>query len=423
MRNLTLKFILILFLSTNLLILTTNADSLPVPSLEAQGVVLMDGITGDVLFFKNPDVQFEPASTTKIMTALVTLEKTNLDDKVTIGINPPLVDGSMIGIATGEVYTVRELLLGLLLESGNDTAEALAEYISGSNAAFGVLMTEKAKSIGAKNTIFKNPSGLHEDGHVTTAYDLALIMKEAYSNADFNEIARTQYYLFENNPNYDGSEKWINNKNHCLNQQTPYYYKYTYSGKVGYTPEANHTYAASAVKGDQVLISSFLNASNKDAQFSSVGPLFEYGFDNFETIKLISKGDKVSEYIMNDETTIPLLSNKDFYYNKSKSDLSPEITFSYANKDLSKEEITIGQSLFTGNILLNGEVYGDLEFISATSRDYTLTVAVNNSINNIKHSKLPLILFSFTILLIILMFLISLKKYKKAKVYRRRRRY
>lgn len=420
MRNLILKFILILFISTNLLILTTSADSLPVPPLEAQGVVLMDGITGDVLFFKNPDIQFEPASTTKIMTALVTLEKTNLDDKVTIGINPPLVDGSMIGIATGEVYTVRELLLGLLLESGNDTAEALAEHISGSNAAFGVLMTEKAKSIGAKNTIFKNPSGLHEDGHVTTAYDLALIMKEAYSNSNFNEIARTPYYFFENNPNYDGSEKWINNKNHCLNQQTPYYYKYTYSGKVGYTPEANHTYVASAVKDDQVLISSFLNASNKDAQFSSVGPLFEYGFDNFETIKLISKGDKVSEYIMNDETTIPLLSNKDFYYSKSKSDLSPEITFSYTDKDLSKEEITIGQSLFTGNILLNGEVYDDLEFISATSRDYTLTVAVNNSINNIKHSKLPLILFSFIILLIIL---ISLKKYKRAKVYRRRRRH
>lgn len=413
MKNLIWKFLLVLFLFTNFFATPASADT--IPSLEAKGVVLMDGITGYILFSKSPDVQFEPASTTKILTALITLEKTSLDDKVTIGVNPPLVDGSRIGIAEGEIYTVRELLLGLLLESGNDTAEALAEHISGSNASFGLLMTEKAKEIGAKNTTFKNPSGLHEDGHLTTAYDLALIMKEAYSNPDFNEIAKTPFYYYENHPNHDGTEKWVTNKNHCLNQETPYYYEYTYSGKVGYTPEANHTYAATAVKDSQVLISSFLNAENKDAQFLSVGPLFDYGFDNFETIKVLSKGDKVSEYNINDETIIPLLSSKDFYYSKSKADNTPTLTFTYKDRDLSKETIYNGQALFTGNILLNGEPYGDLEFISSVDREYTFKVVINESIEKLKQNTLSIIVLSLISLLLLFLLFTNLKRRRHSR--------
>ena len=411
MKNLIAKILLILFICTNLIITTATATT--VPPLDAKGVVLMDGITGDVLFSKNPDVQFEPASTTKLMTALVTLDNANLDDKVTIGANPPLVDGSAIGISTGQTYTIKELLLGLLLESGNDTAEALAEHIAGSNAAFAVLMTQKAKDLGANNTTFKNPSGLHEDGHITTAYDLALIMKAAYASPEFNEIDRTPYYIFKSNPNYDGSEKWANNKNHCLNAETPYYYKYAYSGKVGYTPEANHTYAAAAVKDGQVLISSFLNAENKDAQFLSVGQLFDYGFDSFETVKLVSKGDKIAEYNINDETIIPLLSNKDFYYSKAKSDIVPEVTFSYEPKDLSKETLTKGQSLFTGNILLNGKIYGDLEFISAEDREYTFKIAVATSIDNLKQNKMSMIGLASILVIILALMIILFVKFKR----------
>lgn len=418
MKKLVGKIFLILFICTNLIVTTTTATT--VPSLAAKGVVLMDGVTGKVLFSQNPDVQFEPASTTKIMTALVTLDKTNLDDKVTIGTNPPLVDGSAIGIAEGQVYTIRELLLGLLLESGNDTAEALAEHIAGSNAAFGILMTEKAKELGANNTTFKNPSGLHEEGHITTAYDLALIMRAAYFNEDFNEIAKTPYYVCTNNPNYDGSEKWINNRNHCINPDTPYFYEYAYSGKVGYTPEANHTYASSAVKDGQVLISSFLNAEDKDAQFSSVGPLFEYGFENFETVKLLSKGDKISEYVINDQTIIPLLSDKELYYSKAKSDPDPEVTFEYKANDLSKETLTKGQSLFSGNILVNNEVYDTLEFISGEDREYTFKVVVQQSVESLKKNKIALIGFSVLFLIIISLIVIF---FIKAKRNRRLRKY
>ena len=188
MKNFFIKIFALLIMCTIFLTNTKVANATDFPYLEAQGVVLMDGNSGEVIFSKNPHTQFEPASTTKVATALVVLDNTELSDKVTIGANPPLVDGSAIGIREGEVYTIEELLLGLLLESGNDCAEALAEYVAGSNAEFAKLMTEKAISLGATDTTFKNPSGLSEDGHLTTAYDLALIMMAAANNPEFVKI-------------------------------------------------------------------------------------------------------------------------------------------------------------------------------------------------------------------------------------------
>ncbi len=108
----------------------------------------MDAKTGQVLYEKNSDVQYMPASTTKVMTAIIALEKCNLTDQVTIGENPPKADGSSIGIEQGEVYTIEELLYGLLLESGNDCAEAIAEHVAGSIEEFAKLMNEKAKELG-----------------------------------------------------------------------------------------------------------------------------------------------------------------------------------------------------------------------------------------------------------------------------------
>ncbi|MDZ5034345.1 D-alanyl-D-alanine carboxypeptidase, partial [Clostridium perfringens] len=208
--------------------------------------------------------QYEPASTTKVMTALIVLENTKLTDKVTIGEKPTLVDGSKIGIAKGEVYTVEELLLGLLLESGNDCAEALAEHVAGSNEAFAKLMNDKAKELGALDTNFKNPSGLHEEGHLTTAYDLALIMRAASQNEDYVRISRTDSHKYVNHPFSDGSEKWATNRNQLFNEYSPYFYQYAYTGKNGYTPESNHTYTASALKDGQLLVTALLNATDKD---------------------------------------------------------------------------------------------------------------------------------------------------------------
>ena len=148
MRKFLIKMLVLVFIFANIFTTLSIVEYSAFPQLYSEAIFLMDGITGDVLYEQNADILYEPASTTKVMTAILAIEICNLDEPITIGKNPPLVDGSRIGIAEGEVYTMKELLLGLLLESGNDCAEAIAEHISGSNSAFGKLMTEKAHEIG-----------------------------------------------------------------------------------------------------------------------------------------------------------------------------------------------------------------------------------------------------------------------------------
>ena len=389
----------------------------------------MDAKTGQVLYEKNSDVQYMPASTTKIMTAIIALEKCKLTDKVTIGENPPKADGSSMGIEQNEVYTIEELLYGLLLESGNDCAEALAEHISGSIDEFANLMNEKAKELGATNTSFKNPSGLTEDGHLTTAHDLALIMRYASQNSDFVRISQTPSYFYENHPYSDGSEKWATNHNPLLKENTTYTYQYAYVGKTGYTVAANHSYAAVAVKDDQEIVGAFLNATDKDGLYIGVGQLFDWGFENFKTEKVISKGDKLDDYSIDDSTSIPLLSTEDFYYTFNLSEgeniTNPNISVEYDNKDLTTTSIKEGDILFDASLLINGNKVSDIKLASGTDREYTTEVMVKNTITKITSSKY-FILGVITIIVIIILFIILIsiiRNKRRRKKFLARRSY
>lgn len=415
---------------SNTLVMATS----DLPPVYSEGAILMDGITGEILYSKNEHVQYEPASTTKVMTALVVLENANLSDKVTIGEKPPLVDGSAIGIEAGEVYTVEELLTALLLESANDCAEALAEHIGGSNEGFAVLMNKKAVELGAFDTTFKNPSGLHEEGHLTTAYDLALIMKAAIQNEEYVRISQIDSHLYVNHPYSDGSEKWAINRNQLFNEYTNYLYEYAYTGKNGYTPEANHTYTASAVKGDQVLVAAFLNATDKDNFYLNIGPLFDYGFENFETVKIINEGDVLGSVEITEGEYIDLISSKDIYYTKTRNEASVasnkasvarnEKTVSYdVNYNFSSEsfsninEINIGDSITTGSVNVNGKTIASVELVSGTYYKKTLSPSVI-----FKNLNLIKIAISILIVFIIIILLLNLKLYFKRKRLRKRRR-
>lgn len=397
-----------------------NVKADEVPNVYSEGAILMDGTTGKIIYSKNENVQYEPASTTKVMTALIVLENVSLDEKVTIGEKPPLVDGSAIGIREGEVYTVEELMLGLLLESGNDCAEALAEYVAGSNEEFAVLMNNKAKELGALNTTFKNPSGLHEDGHLTTAYDLALIMREAANNEDFIRLARTESYKYINQPFSDGSEKWAVNRNQLLNEYSPYFYINTYCGKNGYTPEANHSYTAAAKKDDSLLIGAFLDATDKDNFYSNIGPLFEYGFNNFETVKLISENEVLDNININEETTIPLLASKDFYYTKAKTEDIPSYSIDYKETDLSEKSISKGDILFKAKININGVTEGTIDLISGSDIIYTPKFDIKNKFSEFIDN--PSNIFFLVLFILFILFIIrQLKLYIVRKKLKRRR--
>lgn len=422
MKKLITKFLPLLFVCTILITNITSINTHAVPLLEAQGVVLMDGKSGEILYSQNADVQYEPASITKVMTAIVVLENTKLDDKVTIGTNPPLVDGSAIGIREGEVYTIEELLIAMLLESANDCAEALAEFVSGSNADFGKVMTERAKELGCTNTLFKNPSGLHEEGHLTTANDMAKIMRFALNFEDFNRIARIVSYQYINHPYSDGTEKWATNRNNCYVDWSQWYYENIYCGKTGWTPEANHTYVAAAVRDEEVLVASFLNAYNKDAQYSSVGQLFDWGFENFDSVKLFNKGDVVGEYQISENTSVPLLINKDIYYTLSAGQEQNITTaFNYADKYYSESSIKKGDTLFDATLIVNGEKYTTLELLSGIDREYTTKIKIENTFNKFASNKIVIAIIVILIILLAIYLYIRKRKINKRRDFMKKR--
>jgi D-alanyl-D-alanine carboxypeptidase len=248
MKKLTALIIFLIMILSPLAVNVKASSS--VPSVSADSAVLMDAETGEILYSKNMNAAYPPASTTKIMTALLTIEKCKLDDVVTVGKEPPLADGSKIYIFEGEQLKVKDLLYGLLLPSANDCAEALAEHISGSMDKFAVLMNKRAAELGCKNTNFVNPSGLYDENHKTSAYDLALILRELSKHEEFKEVATTLAYKI-GVTNKSPVERPLWNENKLIQKYSGYYYPYCIGGKTGYTVQSAHSYVSVAEKDGQ----------------------------------------------------------------------------------------------------------------------------------------------------------------------------
>ncbi|MFQ9978046.1 D-alanyl-D-alanine carboxypeptidase [Clostridium cadaveris] len=364
MRQLSI-FILTLFMLLNINI-PCSAKAAP-PEVLGEGVVLMDAKTHEILYEKNMDKPLPPASTTKIMTALIVLENGNLSDKVTIGKNPPNTDGTALGLIEGETMTVEDLLNTLLIGSCNDAAVALAEYVSGSVENFTVLMNKRAKELGATNTNFKNPSGLYEDDHYISAKDMSLIMAEAIKYPEFLSITQKPHYVIKNTDKVS-SERWVNNRIRPLLKDSSIYYEPIISGKTGYTIQAKHSFVSAAKKDDMTLIVSILHTDNKDRYFDDSKSLFEYGFNNFELVKLFSKGDKIKDF-SDEKNSIPLLASEDFYYVTSKDDKVIKPSINIDESKLSTMSFKRGDEITTANISLNGENIGNLAVISGGDRE------------------------------------------------------
>lgn len=269
------------------------------PVIEAKAAVLIDASTGEVLFDKNMNQKMYPASTTKIMTALLVLENLKLSQIVTIDKETALTGGSQINLVEGEKITVEQLLYALLLKSANDSAVALAKAVSGSVPQFAELMNERAKELGAKNTHFVTPNGLPNDNHYTSAYDLAMIAKGAMQNQEFRKLVTTLKYTIPQTNKSAARE--LKNPNKLLYSKAkisvngvmrPFKYKGATGIKNGYTDEAGRCLVASAKRGDRELISVVLNTS-ADGKFADSIALLDYGFDNYKSELAIKKGESV----------------------------------------------------------------------------------------------------------------------------------
>lgn len=253
------------------------------PRLSARAAVLIDAETATVLTERNGHRRIAPASTTKIMTAIVALERGRLDDVATVSKRAARINGSSMGLRAGQQFRLGDLLVGLMLRSGNDAAVAIAEHVGGTVEGFVEEMNRKAIEVGATATHFVNPHGLDHPNHYTTAYDLAVITRYAMRNPEFARlVAMREASVVE----LDRPREWkLRNTNRLL-----FSYADADGVKTGTTGRAGNCLVASATRGDQRLIAVVMNAGDRwrDAQ-----ALLDWGFDRFVRLDLGRAGDGV----------------------------------------------------------------------------------------------------------------------------------
>lgn len=262
---------------------TTAVSDIKEPEIEAQGACLMDAATGQVLFGKNQDKQFFPASITKVMTSLLVLENCSLTDVVTFSKTATTnleAGASGLDVSEGDQLTVEQALYGFLLKSANEIGNGFAEHIAGSNSAFAEKMNAKAAALGCKNTHFANPHGLNNTEHLTTAYDMCLIMSEALKNPVFRRIDSTTSYEFPAIKN--AAAHTINMGHKMLYKTDSRYYEGIIGGKTGYTSKAGNTLVTGAERNGVRLVAVVLKSQG--THYKDTKALLDYGFQNYEAL-------------------------------------------------------------------------------------------------------------------------------------------
>ncbi|MCK5707827.1 MAG: D-alanyl-D-alanine carboxypeptidase [Candidatus Aureabacteria bacterium] len=341
------------------------------PSVNAKAAIIIDADTGCVIYEKNADKKFYPASITKILTGYLGIvqggdrkKKITVSRKAAWGITP---GSSSISLKPGEIVALKDVLYGLMLRSANECGNVIAEHISGSNSGFALLMNKTAKEWGLKNTNFVNPHGLHKDKHKSTARDMAIIAKHAMENEVFRKIIKTRYYAFPDTNKHKGVERGkMTNKNKMLHPHNDAYYKYCIGIKAGYTKRSLHTFVAAAEKNGHMVIVSLMKVSDKKRMYSDLKNLMEYGLEQFEERTLINKGDMVE--------------SKKFKYTSGVVELVAKDTL---KKDLPKQCKDIEKRELFQKIKFpvhEGDVLGEISFFIKDSKIGSIPVIASNTV-------------------------------------------
>ena len=261
-------------------VINASSEIVTAPTINSRAAIVYDRSSGCILFGKNENEKCKMASTTKIMTAIIVIEKSNLEDVVTISSKAAGTGGSRLGLHTDDKISVLNLLYGLLLCSGNDAAVALAEYVGGNVTGFADLMNSKASDLGLTSTHFVTPHGLDNDDHYTTAYELALITNYALKNETFRNLVGTKNYTISIN----GHSKTLANTNELLGNLDG-----VYGVKTGFTNGANRCLVTSVKRDNMDLICIVLGADTKKDRTRDSIQLIEYSFKNFEMVNINQK--------------------------------------------------------------------------------------------------------------------------------------
>ena len=264
------------------------------PEIEAEAAILIDADSGEILYAKNATQKMYPASTTKLMTALLTLENASLQDIVKFSAKAVAIpsNSSYIGMRRGEQMVLRECLYGLLLPSANEVANALAEHVSGDMSTFVVRMNERMFQLGGVNTQFANPTGLHTDGHFTCAYDLALVMQECVKNSIFVEISSQLSYVHHADELLPKDIPMMNT-NMMIRPSSEYYSEYVVCSKTGHTDESGQNLVSYAEKDGTRLVVVVMGCESGQ-QYVGTQSLLDYGFNYFHRVLPSSLDDSLN---------------------------------------------------------------------------------------------------------------------------------
>ena len=371
--------------------------------LTADSYILLDNKTNKVLYKKNENKKMYPASTTKIVTALLTLENCNLDDTVTAsyGAIMSIPEGySSANIQIGEQLTVEQLLEVLLVHSANDAANILAEHVGGSIESFVTMMNTRLNELGINNTHFTNSFGMHDENHYTTAEDLAKIMKYCLKNETFRKIAGKASCAIPTT-NKSGIRSY-SSTNELLNSNSSNYYKYLIAGKTGFTSQAKECLVSAAYRDNLELIGVVLHSNNR---FSDSRKLFEYGYSNYSVKNIVNENDLITSIKVFGATKetedLNLISNepiKALVNNNSSYKVEPEIIINEKISAPIEEGTSLGKATY------------NVEGIS-----YTTDIVAEH---NVEKSNFYLYFIIFVgFVFVIMLFVFLRKKKKQSKKY------
>lgn len=321
----------------------------------ASAGILMDRDSRRILWAKEANKRLPIASTTKIMTAILALELGNEDDLIEISGKAASTEGSSIWLEEGEEKTLGELTYGLLLRSGNDAAVAIAEHLAGSVVKFSVLMNDKAREIGAHDSNFRNPHGLPDSNHFSTAYDLALIAAYALHNERFREIAATRQQTISRPGHTWG--RYLSNQNRLLE---------TYPGgdgvKTGWTVKAGRCFVGSATRDGWQLVSVVLNAPR---MWEDTVYLLDYGFSGYNREKVLYTGQIVrTVQIDKSDVRLKIMVGRDFHYPLIPGERM-EIRYRFNLDDRVMAPLKAGDELGFMEMYLHDEPIGRVELRAA----------------------------------------------------------
>lgn len=407
------------------------------PSIESGAAILMDADTGHILYQRNINKQFYPASITKIMTALLAIENGNMNDMVTMSRNAVFSierGSSHIALDTNEEIRLEQLFNALLLASANDAANGIAEHIGGSLEEFANMMTLKAKALGAKNTTFKNAHGLYNPNHVTTAYDMALIAREIFKYPKFiNVINRTKTYTIPPT-NKQKDTRYLANQHKMLRTNYKYYSEDVIGGKTGYTDQSRHTLVTFAKKDGVTLISVILKAQSQNMMYKDTYNLIDFGYNQVKKIAL-NKANQVIERIpvynnldpqgemCNKLGYVDLIATEDFIYYGDKDINKKDIVVQYQEKEGIIAPISKNDVIGNLSYKYQGTVLGTVPLIAGQTyeqMDTTIISSVKESLIKIpKTFKLQYLVYYILVFVVAVIFLIILLTLRRRRKKRR----